>query len=594
MKAFFRYLLLFLAVFILASGAFAFDFFKRNNLVIPRGALGNISLSGMSREQVREIIREKLEKFTQEPFQIAARGEVATVTLNDLKITMNESVIFEHVPFAGSMTNAEILLWSFAGRRVIPNITVEETEIMRAIDSKFPTIPKMKNAHFALDFKTMKIIEGQSGFVPDVDSVVFQIQQNLLFLEIKPIFITFKESPPVVFARDLEEHKKEILAEFPRVLSLFSDKNKWGVNFEKNPQWILFDTKTYPLAKRELPFSLEWDPVVFSNFLQTGISESLEQVPESVRIRRDESGKINFDGRGNDGRSIPRQRLLILSNQAIARKIQEVEIPLSVVPAKVEISPDLQELGIRELIAVGHTRFDGSPQNRMYNIGVGVAEFNGLLIPPGETFSFGKNLGPVDASTGYRKELVIKPEGTIPEFGGGLCQVSSTMYRAAIFAGLPIVERKPHSYAVRYYAQVGGHGLDATVYPPAVDLKFMNDTPGTILIQSYVDGVSAYFKFYGTSDGRKVTMDGPYISNKHSAPKEAILIPDPTLKAGEKKQVEKAHGGFDAFWYRFVTKNGETKEEKIVSKYKATQEKFLVGGEVAAGQSIDISVNPFE
>ena len=128
----------------------------------------------------------------------------------------------------------------------------------------------------------------------------------------------------------------------------------------------------------------------------------------------------------------------------------------------------------------------------------------------------------------------------------------------------------------------GGHGLDATIYPPSRDLKFMNDTPGHILIQAYADGVDAFFKFYGTSDGRKVVLEGPSISNQRSAPAEPLLVPDKTLPAGEKKQVEKSHGGFDTLWYRYITANGETVKEEIKSRYKAVPAKYLVGGEVNA------------
>jgi vancomycin resistance protein YoaR len=110
------------------------------------------------------------------------------------------------------------------------------------------------------------------------------------------------------------------------------------------------------------------------------------------------------------------------------------------------------------------------------------------LLLPGEIFSFNSHLGPVDGAHGFLKELVIKPEGTLPEFGGGLCQVSTTAYRGALYAGLPIVERSPHSYAVGYYSQIGGHGIDATIYPGAHDLRFKNDTPGSLLLQAYTEG----------------------------------------------------------------------------------------------------------
>jgi len=232
--------------------------------------------------------------------------------------------------------------------------------------------------------------------------------------------------------------------------------------------------------------------------------------------------------------------------------------------------------GVKELIGTGHTAFAGSPNNRIHNIKTGIDKFNGLTIKPGETFSFNDNLGVVDDTTGYKLELVIKAEGTIPEYGGGICQVSSTAFKAALWSGLPIVERSNHSYAVSYYAQIDGYGLDSTIYPGVKDLRFTNDTPGTIVIQSYLVGTDAYFKFYGTSDGRTVKMEGPIQSN-YKPGGGTVLVPSKTLAPGAKKQVESSHPGFDILWTRTVIKNGQEIKDKIISNYRATSNRILVG-----------------
>ncbi len=182
---------------------------------------------------------------------------------------------------------------------------------------------------------------------------------------------------------------------------------------------------------------------------------------------------------------------------------------------------DLNNLGIKELLARGQTDFSGSSLARMQNIRAGASRYQGLLISSGEEFSFNKHLGPINAASGFLPELVIKPEGTVPEFGGGLCQVSSTAFRAAFFAGLPITARRNHSYAVRYYEWISDTepravGLDATIYPGAQDLKFVNDTPGTILVWTEVKGKRLYFDFYGTPDDRQVIVDGPHPYDRRS------------------------------------------------------------------------------
>ena len=180
---------------------------------------------------------------------------------------------------------------------------------------------------------------------------------------------------------------------------------------------------------------------------------------------------------------------------------------------------EINNLGINEVIGEGRSNFRGSPKNRFHNIQVGASRFNGVLIKPGEEFSFVKNLGEVDAEHGYAPELVIKKDKTEPEFGGGICQVSTTAFRAAIYSGLEITARRPHAYPVSYY---NPQGMDATVYIPRPDLRFINNTPGYILIQTKIEGTELIFQFYGTNDGRKVEIIGPKITKKN---------PDGSMKA---------------------------------------------------------------
>lgn len=205
-------------------------------------------------------------------------------------------------------------------------------------------------------------------------------------------------------------------------------------------------------------------------------------------------------------------------------------------------SPDirlgnLNNLGIKELLARGQSDFSGSTRSRIQNIRVGASRYHGLIIEPGEEFSFVKDLGPVDGAHGFTPELVIKPEGTVPEFGGGLCQVSTTAFRAAFFGGLPITARRNHSYAVKYYEwitddQPRSVGLDATIYPGAQDLKFINDTNGPILIATKIEGARLYFDFYGAKDGREVLVAGPHSYDRKSSGAVKATVTRKVVKNG--------------------------------------------------------------
>jgi vancomycin resistance protein YoaR len=265
---------------------------------------------------------------------------------------------------------------------------------------------------------------------------------------------------------------------------------------------------------------------------------------------------------------------------------REIELAVNVHKPEVSLA-DTNKLGIHTLIAHGESNFAGSPKNRRHNIATGAAKFDGLIFDSGEVVSFMRELGAVDASTGFLPELVIKNDTTTPEFGGGLCQVSTTAFRAVLYGGLTITERRNHSYRVVYYEPAG---TDATVYDPYPDMKFTNDTPGSLLVDTYIEGNKLVFDFYGTDTGRKVEVDGPHISNI-TMPPDPIYIDTSTLAPGEEKKIETAHNGATAVVYRKVyDRDGELiHNDTIKSFYVPWAAKYLRG--VAEAAPVETNLN---
>jgi vancomycin resistance protein YoaR len=237
------------------------------------------------------------------------------------------------------------------------------------------------------------------------------------------------------------------------------------------------------------------DPVDAKFAIEDGRATSFALSQKGLQLDKEKSLKIIADyfSQDKDGE----KNILVLA-------FSEIEPSIA--------SDSLDNLGINSLIGEGHSNFKGSPKNRIFNIKVATSRFNGVLIKPEEEFSFVKVLGEVDGEHGYLPELVIKHDKTEPEFGGGICQVSTTAFRAAILSGLKITARKNHAYPVQYY---NPQGFDSTVYVPRPDLRFVNNTPGHILIQTKIEGTELVFQFYGTSDGRRVNMIGPKIIQKN-------------------------------------------------------------------------------
>ncbi len=257
------------------------------------------------------------------------------------------------------------------------------------------------------------------------------------------------------------------------------------------------------------------------------------------------------------------------------------EVPLVIEWVKPAVSEDAtaEELGIIELVAQGQTLFTGSSAVRVHNVAVAASRFHGIVVPPGETFSFNQFLGDVTEETGFEEGLIIFGGRTIKGVGGGVCQVSTTAFQAAFYAGFPVLERYPHGYRVGYYEHGEGPGMDATVFYPEVDLTFVNDTPHHLLIESYVNerAQRLTFKFYSTGVGRTIERTVT-VTNVIPHPPD-LYEEDAELPAGEIKQVDWSADGADVLVERVVRgPDGEVlREDRFFSHYLPWQAVFHYG-----------------
>lgn len=317
--------------------------------------------------------------------------------------------------------------------------------------------------------------------------------------------------------------------------SIFAGSHEEIVPPETRSSWASVETRLLPISDtrseiediRSCPFRLFFCDVAFSrvsrettaieiseildenaveNYVST-LASKLNRDPKDAKFGENESHtEIRVVEPSVSGIRLDEAGAAAMLKEALENGMPSVILPTRLIPPAV--SDNLDKVGIREVVGEGKTNFSGSPKNRIFNIRRALEQFQGLIIQPSEEFSFVKYLGEVDGEHGYLPELVIKYNKTEPEFGGGICQVSSTVFRAAIDAGMKITARRNHAYPVRYYKP---YGMDATIYIPNPDFRFINNTGNPILIQSSIEGTELSFRFYGTKDGRTVAIDGPHI-----------------------------------------------------------------------------------
>lgn len=425
-----------------------------------------------------------------------------------------------------------------------------------------------------------KVIQASQGMVFDEDKLLSDLKNKLSGLDLAPIILVEKPDYPVVSDQMVSEALSLAQTEMSRpmqwqyedwTIEITSDDIYQMLYFEQKNKVDCHDNVEATVNDQGQVLCVGYDLAVVDRFLNERAT-AFEDRPQNPRLAMTATGPVVVET-GTTGQMVNRVKLITDLENNLGQSKDIVKLPVEVMESVIATG-NLAELGIKELIATGSSDFSYSPANRIHNISVGAENFNGMVLAPGEEFSFTTLLGSVDAASGYLPELVIAGNETKPEYGGGLCQVSTTMYRTALDAGFPITARTPHRYRVSYYEPAG---QDATVYIPNPDLRFVNDTKHYVLIEAVISGAILTFNFYGTNDGRQVEVTEPVIFNITSPPAPEYIYTN-SLAPGQKVQVDSAHYGADSIFYRYITNaNGETKEEEIFSRYQAWAAKYKVG-----------------
>ncbi|HWQ14771.1 MAG TPA: VanW family protein, partial [Roseiflexaceae bacterium] len=315
--------------------------------------------------------------------------------------------------------------------------------------------------------------------------------------------------------------------------------------------------------------------------------EKLAQVVDSPSVEPRvafRNGRLRIVAEGRTGLRLDQPATVAALRAALRTREHTLELPVEPVTPQIT-AETLPELGITELLAEGRSSFAGSANYRVTNIKAGAARMDGVLIPPGAEFSFNTQLGAVDESNGFVQGYAVIGNRTQLEWGGGVCQVSTTVFRAAFWAGLPFTERHAHPFYISWYDEYSfpdraGPGMDATIFTGVLDLRFVNDTGHWLLMEAEADTERQVLtvRLYGTNPGRTVRAVGPEISNEVPPPAQAIYVTDPGLPAGTVKQTDRARRGMDITVYRAIEQGGQQKPpELFFTRFKAWPDVFVRG-----------------
>lgn len=465
--------------------------------------------------------------------------------------------------------------WYF-GRQLAPTIILDEGQLDQSLAEMAAEIDRPAvDAAFTYDGGNTTYVASQMG--RRLDTAV--VRENLLapLAEFRPVAVTLPIVPTQPRVADTGESSAQIQQALSEPMNFYLPEPLEDVDLgalELSPdqlsQWVRVEMTLAADGTQQPKLIIDENAV---RYWISQYADEIYKLPVNARFYFDDGTQQlvlvapHVNGRELDVDATLNQFLAQVDtpNRSVPLVVKDIE-PL------VNADATAAELGITELISEKVTWFYGSSDERKHNIARAASNFYGIVVAPYEEFSFNKYLGSISEADGYSEGLIIVGGQTIKGVGGGVCQVSTTLYQTAFWAGFPIVSRLEHGYWLSYYNDGEGPGMDATIYSPIVDFKFINNTPYHLLIENYysAENEALTFKFYSTSMGRTIEKDGPVFENVTEVPgtDQDRWEYDPDLPEGTVQQIDWATEGADVFvTRRVINADGQVIEERVFASH---------------------------
>jgi vancomycin resistance protein YoaR len=588
-------------VFVLLTLFATYEFFYRDRVILGVSVLGQ-PINGLTRAEAKQFLQSK---FGQPDAILARFGEAILLRDGDRSWRASPWELGLRTDF-GPVADSAVLL---GHRGSLLDSLLDQARCLWfrcdiGADAQFdqqaaqaylsrlaPQVDQPpRDASVRVEGLHVAVTPAQNGRSLDGTMMIERMRQRVLGGDRSDLALAFRETAPLITNADTAKAQAEAILAAP--VKLTFNNRAWAIDQAALAAMIVIQPQQDVDGKMRLTASL--DHAKLLPYMKT-IARDINQPARDARFHFDPAtGTLTPIITSQYGQTLDAEAAAKQIEQQLLARVSRapgLASPLEMLNARVIALPvtltkptiameDAAKFGIKELAAQGVSNFKGSIPGRIQNIRTATAQFDGIVVPPGRIFSFDQYLGDVVEANGYDDAYIIFADRTVLGPGGGVCQVSTTVFRAAFWGGYPIVERWAHAYRVGFYEPPVG--LDATVFAPSVDFKFKNDTDTYLLIQPQIDlkTNTLTFNFYGTKPNRTVEMEEPIMENiiKHGPP---IYTEDPTLKKGVTKQVDFAHDGADVTVWRKIIVNGQVvKRDKFFSRYEPWVARYLVGTKV--------------
>jgi vancomycin resistance protein YoaR len=493
----------------------------------------------------------------------------------DIDATVNQAFALGRSGDVLSNLVQEASIW-LNGRSIAPIIRYDQTIALSKLSEIAAALNRpASNATITIDGTTVSTTPGQSGLAVDIPTTLSQLNSAILsFTPGAEIPLMVNEARPAV--ADAEAAANKIRTALSGPVTVVADDPSGG---SLGPWTVTVDQIRAVLGLSLIDngdgtqsYDVDVNTEAFRGFLDT-LAPGLISLPQDGRFHFDEDTmqltavKASVNGRELD----TEDTLASLRNGIFSATSRIVPMVFNYTLPRYSDNTTAAELGITQLVSESTTFYTGSTKNRKDNVILAASRFDGLIIAPGEEFSFNYWLGDISPETGFVQGKIIFGGQTIDGVGGGVCQVSTTAFRAALLAGFPITERNSHGYRVGFYEQNGSPpGLDAAIFQPTADFRFLNDTPYHLLLETSVfpGSDSIQFRFYSTNPGRQVVLEGPTIRDLVPAA-PTVFVSNPEVAPGQQLYVDWAAEGADVtFTRRILNSTGaEIRTDTIYTHY---------------------------
>jgi vancomycin resistance protein YoaR len=505
------------------SGAVLGIAFAGSPETLPEGtSIGGVDVSGMTPGDARTMLEQRADKLDHEPVTFSAGGKTWDVKPASLYVETDWAAAVESARQQGEgfgpVRGLRRLGVRVFGTDIVPRTHVAEEALAYTI-RRFARSVDQPRREPSLRLRSLEpeIVPGREGRVLDRDAAIPLVVRSLAGFERRPVVLPVRLDTPKVTEEALAQPQARVQTILSAPVDIAYRRGGWRL-----PRWRLAQMIELPKDGSTAVRIAGPAATKFFAAIQKSVDRPAEDATFEILT-------------GNRVRVVPARSGSVLDGRATARSILSAALRPANRVASIAVKSEAPEVTTREakqmgvtgLVGAYETTYGGEP-NRLHNVRLVARLIDGTLIAPGATFSFNGTTGERSEDKGFLEAPVIINGELQTGLGGGVCQVSTTVFNAAYVAGLPITSRTNHALYIDHYPL----GRDATVNYPDIDLKFRNDTGRWLFLKTFVGSSSLTIALYGKPLNRKVESEVEPLVVRGPAP--AKFVADPDIFVGER------------------------------------------------------------